>query len=305
MLATLSDKPFSDPNWIFEPKLDGMRCLLEKKGSKIVILSRNRKIQNNVFPEIVAALKKYKSDFIIDSEIVTFVGKTTSFSQLQLRMHVQNPDPKLLRKVPVVAYLFDIIHLNGYDLTKMPLIARKHVLKDNFKLTKPLFYLAHKNERGLVLFKQACKQGLEGLIAKRADSTYQHHRSRDWLKLKCGQEQEFVIAGYTKPQGSRAKFGALLLGYYENKKLKYAGRVGTGFNDDTLIFLHKKMSVLHAAKSPFSDYDLKSNAVTWLKPKLVAQVEFFEWTTTGRLRHPSFKGIRTDKSASDVRREGI
>lgn len=303
MLATLSKQPFSDPKWLYERKLDGMRCLLYKEGNKISIWSRNKKLQNNFFPEIVNALKKYSSDFILDSEVVALDDGKTSFELLQSRMHVKDPNSQLIKQVPLTVYIFDIIYLNGYELAQLPLVDRKKIIKQNFKFTKPLKYLPHKKNNGLELLKTACSLGWEGLIAKLATSKYIHKRTTDWLKFKCSSGQEFIIAGYTHPQGSRLKFGALLLGYYNNGKLLYAGKVGTGFNVELLLLLHKKMSSLIIKKSPFEDYNSNDPSIVWLKPKLIAEVEFSEWTSEGKLRHPRFKGLRDDKKPENITRE--
>lgn len=302
MLATLIDQPFSEPGWILERKLDGMRCVLYKIGNKVSIWSRNKKLQNNVFPELVLALEKIPSDFVLDCEVV-ISGRQATFTKLQNRMHVQNPGNKLIKKYPVIAYVFDIMYLNGYDLCNLPLIMRKKALKENFKFNLPLKYLISYKKNGIDMFKESCSKGWEGIIAKRADSVYEHRRSRAWLKVKCGAGQELVIGGYTQPQGQRVNFGALLLGYYDNGKLKYAGKVGTGFDVAELILLHKKMTKLHAKQSPFDDYESKSKNIVWLKPKLIAELGFSEWTDTGRLRHPRYLGLRTDKKPTDIRRE--
>lgn len=305
MLATLTYDFFSDPNWIFERKLDGMRCLLHKQNNNITIWSRNKAKQNLVFPEIVNALSHYPNDFILDCEIVTFAGQRTSFEKLQQRMHVQNPDAQLIANVPVVAYVFDILYLNGYDVCGLPLLERKKILRKFFKFKKPLQHLAFFKEHGLDYYKYACANAWEGIIAKRANATYEHHRSQNWLKFKCDAEQELVIGGFTKPRGQRVKFGALLMGYYDDHgNFIYAGKVGTGFDTQTLEMLHKKMYNLKISKSPFKDYTLKSSNVTWIKPKLVAQLGYTEWTNDGKLRHPRYLGLRTDKAASAVRREG-
>lgn len=305
MLATLTKQPFSDPAWIYERKLDGMRCLLYKYDNDISIWSRNKKLQNDFFPELVNALKNYPSDFILDSEIVALVAKKTSFEMLQNRMHVKNPSAELIKKVPLTVYVFDIIYLNGYELIHLPLLDRKKIITQNFKFIKPLKYLSHKNTHGLELLQTACQQGWEGLIAKLSTSKYVHKRSTNWLKFKCSMGQEFIIAGYTQPQRSRLKFGALLLGYYLNGKLLYAGKVGTGFNSELLMLLHKKMLRLEIKKSPFENYDQDLSNIIWLKPQLIAEVEFSEWTLGGRLRHPRFKGLRTDKRAKAIKREDI
>lgn len=303
MLATLTKKYFSDPNWIFECKLDGMRCLLHKKGKKIAIYSRNKKLQNYAFPELEKALAKYPGDFILDSEVVAFKGKVTSFEKMQERMHVVDPSAALIKKVPVYAYVFDILYLNGKDLTKLSLMERKEILFDNFNFKDPLRHLEYKVEHGEKFLQQARKAGWEGLIAKLATAKYEHKRSKNWLKFKCTKGQELVIGGYSAPQGARSKFGALLLGYYADGKFKYAGRVGTGFNQAMLDYLFAKMSKLKRKTSPFVDYDLKSKTITWVDPKLIAEVTFTEWTSNGTLRHPSFIGLRDDKSARSITRD--
>lgn len=303
MLATLTKNYFSDPDWIYERKLDGMRCILQKKGKVVTIWSRNKKNQNLVFPELVKALQKYSMDFILDAEIVTFSGTKTSFEKLQLRMHVQGPSDKLIKQVPITAFVFDIIYINGYDVTKFSLAVRKQILAENFKFIKPLKLISYKRGNGLKYFKYACAHGWEGIIAKDSNSTYVHKRSTAWLKFKCGQGQEFVIGGYTLPQGSRMNLGALLIGYYKNGKLKYAGKVGTGFNTNTLTLLGPKLQKLKVNNSPFTDYQKNIRGVTWVKPSLVVELQFTEWTSDGRLRHPSYIGLRSDKSAKQVTRE--
>lgn len=304
MLATLVYKPFSDPAWLFERKLDGMRCILHKSGDQVTIWSRNKKNQNKVFPELVQALKKYRSNFILDCEVVCLAGTKTDFEKLQERMHVQNPSTELLRKFPVVAYVFDIMYLNDFDLTNFPLLVRKKILKENFKFSKPFKYLSDRKKNGLQYFEYAVSKGWEGVVAKLSDSKYIQKRSKEWLKFKCDFAQEFVIGGYTQPRGHRVKFGALLLGYYKNGTLRYAGKVGTGFTVDMLLQLHKRMQGLEVKKSPFVDYADQTENIKWLKPKLVAQLGFTEWTSTGRLRHPRYLGLRNDKISSAVRREG-
>jgi bifunctional non-homologous end joining protein LigD len=304
MLATLTDRVFSDPDWIYERKLDGMRCILNKKGDQINIWSRNNKLQNNVFPELVTALKRYPSDFILDCEVVTFIKTTTSFERLQERLHVQNPDSALMKRIPVVAYVFDILFLNGYDLTKLTLLDRKKIIKQNFKFAAPYKLLNYRKTNGARYFEYARRHNWEGLIAKQASSTYLNRRSRTWLKMKCNQDQEFVIGGYTKPRGQRVMFGALLVGYYENGRFKYAGKVGTGFNASNLLLLLKKMQPLETNESPFSDYNpVRNNAIQWINPKLVIELRFTEWTAGGHLRHPNYLGLRNDKKHKLVIRE--
>lgn len=303
MLATLTKKYFSDPNWIFECKLDGMRCLLFKNGTKITIYSRNKKIQNNFFPEIVQAIAKYPGDFILDCEIVAFDRNKSSFEKMQARMHVKDPTKLLIKQVPIFAYVFDVLYLNGYNLCNLTLMQRKEILFKAFNFKNPLRHLEYKVEYGEKFLQQAARAGWEGLIAKLATSKYEHKRSKNWLKFKCSQGQEFVIGGYTAPRGARTRFGALLLGYYKNREFVYAGKVGTGFNQELLELLFIKMSKLKRSTSPFVDYSLKSRNITWLTPKLIAEIAFTEWTSAGILRHPSFIGLRSDKKARLITRD--
>jgi bifunctional non-homologous end joining protein LigD len=304
MLATLVADPFSDENWIFEPKLDGERCLTfcSDKGPRL--LSRNQKVLNSTFPELVPPLASQPTEnYVADGEIVAFKGDVTSFPQLQRRMQLRDPDKARRVGVEVFYYLFDLLYLNGYDLREVPLIHRKALLKDTFAFQDPVRFTLHRKHDGEAYYREACRKGLEGVIAKRADSIYVSRRSRDWLKFKCWEEQEFVIGGFTDPKGGRFGFGALLLGYNENGKLRYAGKVGTGFDTGLLVSLGKELSALETKQSPFAD-DLKSEkGVHWVRPKLVAQVSFTQWTRDGRLRHPRFLGIRRDKQPREVIRE--
>jgi DNA ligase D-like protein (predicted ligase) len=243
------------------------------------------------------------ASYIADGEIVAFRGDVTSFAQLQRRMQVRDPDEARRVGVEVFYYLFDLLYLNGYDLREVPLIHRKALLSEAFDFRDPLRFTQHRERDGEAYYREACRKGLEGVIAKRADSIYVSRRSRDWLKFKCWEEQEFVIGGFTDPKGGRVGFGALLLGYYENGKLRYAGKVGTGFDTNLLVSLGKELSALETNESPFAD-DLKSEkGVHWVRPKLVAQVSFTQWTRDGRLRHPRFLGIRRDKQPHEVIRE--
>jgi DNA ligase D-like protein (predicted ligase) len=243
-------------------------------------------------------------DFVVDGEIVAFAGGRTSFSRLQGRMQVQDPKRARRSGIAVYLYLFDIVHLDGYDTTGLPLRARKGLLRWALSFGGPIRWLPHRNRDGEALFADACKRGLEGLIAKRADSPYQPGaRSGDWLKLKCSHEQELVVGGFTAPKGSRTDFGALLVGYYEDGALRYAGKVGTGFNRETLRRLGARLRKLERARSPFADVDPVPPGTHWVDPRLVGQFAFSEWTRDGRLRHPRYLGLRDDKRPSDVVRE--
>lgn len=304
MLAQLTDTPFSHKDWIFERKLDGERCVIFKKGNNVVLKSRNNKILNESYPEIVTLLKKLSlPPCIIDGEIVAFANKVTDFSLLQERFGLNYAAKLSPPKVPAYYYAFDIMYCDGYLLTHLPLLTRKSILKNLITFKGIFRYVTHKNKNGEQYFKQACKDKWEGLIAKKRESTYLSKRSSNWLKFKCSNEQEFVIGGYTQPSGSRINFGALLLGYYEKGKLHYAGKVGTGFNETMLTELGKKLKKYETKKNPFINYDLATKDVYWVKPILVCEIQFTEWTITNKLRHPSFLGLRRDKLAKDVKKE--
>jgi bifunctional non-homologous end joining protein LigD len=294
MKAVLTDARFSDPEWIFERKLDGIRCLAFKADKRVRLRSRNDLSLNGRFPEIVAALESDPaSDVVLDGEIVAFDGAQTSFARLQQRG---------MRPARAFYYVFDILRVDGADVTDEPLRARKAVLRKALAFADPIRLTAHRNRDGEAFYAEACRKGWEGLIAKRADSPYTHGRSRDWLKFKCSAEQELVIGGYTAPRGSRTDLGALLLGYYDERELRYAGKVGTGFTQATLRDLAARLAPLRRERSPFAD-DVRDRTATWVEPRLVAQIGFSEWTRDGRLRHPRFLGLRDDKPAPEVVRE--
>jgi bifunctional non-homologous end joining protein LigD len=304
MLATLTDERFSDPDWIFERKLDGERVLVFRQGKRVSLVSRNKKLLNNTYPELVEAYQKQSNGyFIVDGEVVAFQGRITSFSRLQGRMKITDSEEARKSRIVIYHYLFDLLFLDGYDTTRLRLRDRKKLLRKAIKFTGPLRFSAHRSEKGEKFYKEACKAGLEGLIAKNAEGEYVHSRSRDWLKFKCVKEQEVVIGGYTDPKGSRVGFGALLVGYYKGKRLKYAGMVGTGYDDELLRDLGKKLRKIEKDDPPFSKDSLPKKNVHWVKPKLVGQVGFTEWTGAGKLRHPRFKGLRRDKKPKDVVRE--
>jgi bifunctional non-homologous end joining protein LigD len=298
MKAVLTDARFSDPGWIFERKLDGVRCIAVRDGGPVRLWSRNDHALDGRYPEIVTALAaEPRARFALDGEVVAFDGAQTSFAKLAARGHAP---------VPVFFYVFDVLWLDGRDVRALPLHARKRLLRH--ALTLPgdvLRRTAHRNGDGEAFFADACRRGWEGLIAKRADSPYRERRSRDWLKLKCEQGQELVIGGYTAPRGARAELGALLLGTYDGGgALRYAGKVGTGFDEATLRDLGARLRALRQERSPFADAAaIREPSATWVAPELVAQVGFTEWTAAGRLRHPRFLGLREDKAARDVVRE--
>jgi len=297
MKAVLNRQAFSDPAWVYERKLDGIRCVGIRDGDAISMLSRNDLDLGGRYPEVRQALAAQTGAvrFAIDGEIVAFDGAQTSFAKLAARGH---------HPVAVFYYVFDLLWLDGADVRALPLRTRKRVLHDAVSFDDPLRWTPHRNRNGEAMFKDACRKGWEGVIAKRADSRYSSTRSKDWQKFKCEAGQELVIGGFTAPRGSRTEFGALLLGYYDGDNLRYAGKVGTGFDTDTLRTIGAQLDELAVAEPPFADPALiKDRAVTWVRPQLVAQVAFTEWTGAGRLRHPRFLGLRDDKPASKVVRE--
>jgi bifunctional non-homologous end joining protein LigD len=306
MLATLTEELPTQGKWIYEPKLDGVRALIYVAGSVVRIYSRNRKPLNDAYPELVEALgPAVRGNAVLDGEIVAFDAASglTSFSRLQQRMQLRDPLRARRSQVPVHLYLFDCLFYEGIDLTGLPLLDRKPVLRDVVWYDDPIRFTPFRTTGAGTMLREACDQGAEGIIAKRADSRYVSARSTDWLKIKCVRRQEFVIGGYTAPQGSRERLGALLVGYYDGTALRYAGKVGTGYDRRTLAHLHQLLVPLHRAVSPFSEGPSPAGDVQWVNPKLVAEVGFSEWTSAGLLRHPRFLGLRDDKKAREVRRE--
>jgi DNA ligase D-like protein (predicted ligase) len=295
MKAVLTDAPFDDDAWVFERKLDGIRCLAVKDGDEVTMLTRNDLPLDSRHPEIAAALRRQPArSFAVDGELVAFEGDQTSFARLARRGR---------EGVDVYLYVFDLLELDGRDVRDLPLLERKRLLAEALRFEDPIRLSEHLPGGGTALFERACREGWEGLIAKRADSPYVPKRSRDWLKIKCGLEQELVVGGYTEPRGTRTGFGALLLGHYRDGELVYAGKVGTGFDRALLGELTERLERLRRDDSPFAGDDAPRRGTTWVDPELVAQIGFSEWTGDGRLRHPRFVGLREDKAARDVVRE--
>jgi bifunctional non-homologous end joining protein LigD len=292
MKAVLTQERFSDPEWIFERKLDGIRCIAIRDGAQVKLLSRNDLSLNGRYPGVVADLEHDACRrFAVDGEVVAFEGAQTSFQALG------RPGASIFY------YVFDILWLEGEDVRDRPLRERKILLKDALSFQDHVRLTPYRNEEGEAMFAEACAKGWEGVIAKRASSPYTDKRSKDWLKFKCEQGQELVIGGYTAPRGSREELGALLVGHFEpDGTLRYAGKVGTGFDRETLKDLGERLRALHRDDSPFADAPRYRDA-TWVDPELVAQLGFSEWTTAGRLRHPRFLGLRFDKPARQVVRE--
>lgn len=313
MKAKSATQPPVGKGWLYELKWDGFRAIAVKNGEYVELISRNKKPLTDAFPEIrdaVAALPLETA--VLDGEICALDPKGRPRFQLLQSRSMGKSRP------PIRYYIFDLLHADERDLTREPLLARKQALAealdgapDELRLSSALEGTAEN------LLTQVRGLELEGLIAKRADSIYQPGvRSADWLKLKVAAEQEFVIGGFTPPEGSRNHFGALVVGYYERDKLRFAGKVGTGFDQARLSSLHRQMKSITIPKCPFSDLPRKSagkwaqgmspaetRRCTWVEPKLVCQVKFTEWTDDGNLRHPVFLGLREDKAASEVVRE--
>jgi DNA ligase D-like protein (predicted ligase) len=297
MKAVLTDERFDREGWIFERKLDGIRCIAIRSAAGVRLLSRNDLPLDDRYPEIAAALAADPAGrFALDGEVVAFDGRQTSFSLLAQRKR---------KPVPVFYYAFDLLWLDGFDTRRLPLRARKRLLRSSLRFEDPIRLTSYRNEHGKELFAEACRRGWEGLIAKRAASPYTDRRSRDWLKFKCERGQELVIGGFTDPQGSRTGFGALLLGYYAGGELRYAGQVGTGFDEATLAELSARLAELSVTEPPFAGPVESGRGTHWVRPELVAEVAFAEWTRHGRLRHPRFLGLRPDKAAEDVVREDL
>ncbi len=303
MKPVLIDRPFSDPNWIFERKLDGERCGALREKGRVRLLSRTGKVLDPAYPEIVEALSVAGPDLLADGEIVAFARGRTSFERLQRRMQIADPAAARRTGVAVYYYVFDLLALDGHDLRGLPLLARKAKLRASVSFRGCLRYTNHRRRDGETAFRLACQRGWEGVVAKRADSPYVPARSRDWLKVKCAHGQELVIGGWTAPKGARARFGALLVGYYtDDGRLRYAGKVGTGFDRQTLERLGDALARREQDTSPF-EAGQPPHEAHWARPELVAEIAFEEWTRDGKLRQPRYQGLRDDKLAREVIRE--
>lgn len=275
MNATLTDARFDDPEWVFERKLDGWRYLAFVANREARLLTRNQ-IPHS-FPLVEATLVAQGiEDYIVDGEMID-----GTYS------------------------VFDIVRFDGHDVTGLPLYARKQLLREQFGWVPPLALVEPLPETGIAAFERACREGWEGVMAKRRDSVYEHKRSKHWLKMKCDRAQEFVVGGFTEPSGARVGFGALLIGYYDGDDLVYAGRLGTGFDTKLLRELHAFLKKLEIPAPPFTrGTNLPKKDAHWVEPEVVVQAAFMEWTSDGKLRHPKFRGVRVDKAARDVVREG-
>lgn len=303
MLATLVEGMVDGPDWVFERKYDGIRIVAVRDGADVRLYSRNRIQQGDTYPELVDALAAQPVDrFVVDGEVVAFDGDVTSFARLQQRSGISHATAARRSAVPVYLYLFDLLHLDGHDTVDLPLRDRTSLLDRAIDVEGPLRVSAQRHSGGAEYLADACAEGWEGLIAKRVDRPYRSGRSRDWVKLKCVARQEMVIGGFTEPKGARAGLGALLVGHHDDSGLRYAGRVGTGFDERMLVELADLLGRREQPVAAFVDPP-RLAGVHWVTPDLVAEVGFSEWTAAGLLRHPRFLGLRRDKDPSEVVRE--
>src|SRR5256885_3712191 len=307
MLATLVDRAFSDPAWLFEIKYDGVRVFAARADERVELRGRSGLVVSERYPEVVRALRALPLDrFVLDGEIVALdESGRSSFQRLQARMNLTRAvDIELMqREVPVSGIVFDALALDGYDVRALPLERRKELLALLLPARAVVSRGDYVLEHGREFYEAAAEQRLEGIVAKRRLSRYAAGRSRDWLKLKCQLRQEFVIGGYTAPQGSRAHFGALHLGLYRDGQLVYVSKVGTGFDEATLELVSERLRPLARATSPFEAGTPAGRGHHWVEPKRVCGVRFTEWTADGGIRHPTFLGLRDDKRPEDCRRE--
>ena len=305
MLATLVKEPFDRAGWLFEIKWDGYRALSQVSGGKVKLYSRNGQDFTDKYQPLAVELAGLGHDAVLDGEVVVVdANGKSSFQKLQQYHQTGQGDLRY--------FAFDLIHLDGHDLTKLPLIKRKEILQQLIEGLDIVQYSDHVADKGQQFFEAAVQQELEGIIAKNGDSPYtMARRTPDWLKIKTHRRQEAVIGGFTQPRGSRKQFGALVLGVYEARPPKgrasdglvYIGHTGTGFGQKLLEDIHAKLKRKVRKTSPFQDEPKTNTPVTWVKPELVCEVEFTEWTADGHLRHPAFVGLREDKPAGEVRRE--
>jgi bifunctional non-homologous end joining protein LigD len=298
MLATLIDAPFDDKDWIFEDKYDGFRMVATIEGGEVTLYSRNGKIISHNYIEVAKALEGIKHDAVIDGELVA-IG-SDGLSHFQLLQNARRHEAKLQYCA------FDLMFQKGDDLRSLPLLERKKRLKAILPKNKLIRFSQHRAMLGTKFFREADHDGLEGIMAKRADSPYlSGARTDNWLKIKTSKRQEVVIVGFTAPKRTRPCFGALALAVREGQEWRFIGHVGAGFSHETLKELHGKLIKLKLAKSPFSKRVRGEAITTWVKPTLVAEVKFTEWTNSGEMRHPVYLGLRADKRAEEVVRERV
>lgn len=303
MLATLHHHAFSHDRWLYERKFDGIRLLVFRDRGQVELYTRNGKLRNDNFPELLDLFAAQPCRrCVLDGEVVAFDGNVTSFARLQQRAGIADPAKARASGIAIYFYVFDAPWIDGYDIRRVPLRQRKTILRDMLDYSHRLRFSAHRNGDGAALLAEARSKGWEGIIAKQADSAYRTGRSRRWLKLKCQAGQELVIGGYTEPEGERVGLGALLVGYYESGELRYAGRVGTGFTEAELHRLRRELAAIECKEPAFVDPPAEVG-IHWAAPERVAEIEFTEWTADGKLRHPVYLGERDDKDPYEVVRE--
>src|SRR2546427_6846708 len=301
MLATLTDRPFSDPNWLFEIKWDGVRALARIENGALALRSRTGVDIAKRYPELASlpgALAARQA--ILDGEIVALDAQGHSdFERLQERMHVRAPGESLLSQIPVVYFAFDLLYCDGYDLRDTPLLDRKQLLQRLLHTSERFRYSDHELEHGKELFALAEQNGLEGIVAKRADSPYVSDRSPYWVKLKITSTVDAVVGGWTESRTSALPFGSLLLGLYQGKKLRFIGHVGSGFDTKKLEEISGKLKSLASSSCPFETVPEANEKPSWVTPSLVARVKFSGWTQERSLRHPVFVALREDAQPTD------
>ncbi len=306
MLPTLVTALPPGPGWVFEIKWDGVRVLAERVRGQVQLWSRGRVDVTARYPEVVAAIAALAGDDLaLDGEIVALDQRgQSSFHRLARRMHLTRGVGAAAVALPVTYYVYDCLRLAGRDVRGLPLLARKALVRDLIPAHGTVRYADHVAGDGRAFFAAACKAGLEGVVAKRADARYRGGRRPEWRKIKCHRRQEFVIGGYTDPKGSRSHLGALHLGVYDGDALVYVGRVGSGFDERALRALHDRLRSLAVPRCPFTGgAPPRGQEHHWVRPELVCEVRFGEWTPDGSLRHPVYLGLRSDKQAAEVRRE--
>ena len=305
MLATLVDDPFSDPDWIFETKWDGFRSVCFVRNGKAQFVSRNQIEMTSQYPELVNVPRQLDAkEAILDGEIVALDEHgMPRFQLLQPRVGRKGGLEALRGKGQILYFVFDLLYVDGYDLTSCSVVERKAKLEEILRPSTFIKLSEHIDGEGEAFFHEIENFHLEGMMAKRANSKYVPKRSTDWLKIKTIMRSEVVVGGYTEPRGTRSHFGSLVCGLYRGEELHYVAHVGGGFNERTLVSSFKLMQPLKSGRSPFVAVPKTNEPVQWLKPKLVVEVKFSEWTKDMRLRHPVFVGWREDKKASDCRFE--
>ena len=305
MLATLGEGAFSDPNWLFEIKWDGVRALAWIAGGKLTLRSRNNLDITNRYPELASLPDAIAApNAVLDGEIVALDARGHSdFERLQERMHVRAPSENQISKTPVVYYVFDLLYCDGYDLREAPLVERKQLLERLLHPSERFRYSDHQMERGEELFELARENSLEGIVAKRAGSAYVSDRSTNWLKLKVTKTLDAVVGGSSAARTTAIPFGSLLLGLYEGKKFRFIGHVGSGFGEKKLEELAGKLKALETSTCPFDKVPQTNEKATWVSPDLVVRVKYGGWTDEHILRHPVFLALLEDSQPSECRWE--